>query len=299
MNKISKALALLMFSASIGLISACSSSDSVSSGSTTPTINTDPATIDASNTQAIGVSSGEGVRVATAEFPTAITTTASSSGEINDAVKSIADSIVTGPSLATGVDISAEYCSSGTADVTSVPENATSGPVTITITFSNCVLSYGEGEKVDGTSVVYYADIADPFNSAFSISYTNFTYTDIDGKSTTIPDYTFECDGTNTATSCTITASFVGSDGVTSQITDLDTPNGTFPPITGTATFYHGTEGKVTISFSGLDWGACGAVPVAGSITFTSEDGSEGNIAFSTDCTQTGTWANSTGNGSY
>ena len=141
------------------LITGCSSSDGDSGGgSTPPTINTSPAAIDASNTQAIGVSSGEGVRVATAELPAAITIDASSSSDtshINDAVKSVTDSVISSPSLATGIDVSSEYCTSGTADVTFVPENATSGPVTITIIFGNCVLLYGGGEKVDGTAVVY------------------------------------------------------------------------------------------------------------------------------------------------
>ncbi len=256
------------------------------SGSTTP------AAIDIDNAKAIGTAAGESVQIANSStgLPLAISvndTTANNLAEINKIIISHIDILT----LPAGVDISSDFCSSGLASATD-PGNVSSGPVDITATFSNCALYYSD-ITISGTAEMHFDDIGNQ-NAGFSIIYTNFKVTDVNG--TTTINMTFEC---SSSTSCTFNSDYVGSDGVTHRVTDYDFYGSASTGYNGSATLYHGTYGSVSIDATSITFGSCNTYPDGGSIAFSSTNGSSGTITFNSDCSTSGTWTNTAGSGTF
>jgi hypothetical protein len=288
------------------LITACSSGGD-SSSQTTPTTpttttttfsgNTAPAAIDASNVEAIGKSAGEAVQKAAAStsLPTSIAISSSSPDmdQINNIVLSTARSI----NQPAGYDISSYVCESGTASSTyDYTTPVTSGPYDETITYNNCKYS-GSNITVNGSVIIHFDDIGD-LNAAYSITYNDFTVTDPVYGTTTI-NWSYSCTNLSDYYSCTYSSDFVGSDGVTSRITEYSIYGDPTGGYTGSATFYHGTYGEVSLTITGITYGSCGALPDGGDIAFSSTTGSSGTIMFHSDCSVSGTWVSGTGSGSF
>ena len=295
MNNLLRNTSYILLASSVAFISACSSS---SDGGTTSAAveyagNLDPATIDDLNALAVGTAAGESIQVADSStgLPTGITTSSSSTAidmlELNELVMSTADTL----RLPAGVDVSASVCSSGTANVSDTA-GASSGPVDFTITYGTCVL-IGADITINGTATIHYDDISD-INAGFTITYTNFTVTDSLG--TTTINMTMVC---TSGFSCTINSDFVGSDGITHRVADFSITGSAGSGFNGTATFFHGTHGSVSITVTGVTYGSCGSIPDGGTISFSSSDGSSGTVTFNSDCTISGTWSNSSGSGSF
>ena len=101
------------------------------------------------------------------------------------------------------------------------------------------------------------------------------------------------------AFSCTYNSDFVGTDGTTHRIADFNIFGNATDGFNGTATFYHGTFGSVSITATGITYGSCGTYPDGGSVAFDSTDGSSGTIIFNADCSVSGTWDNGVTVGSF
>lgn len=282
----------LLLTASLVLITSCSSSGGGGTSIVEYSGSTTPAAIDDTNAETIGTAAGESVQIAdsSTDLPTGILSddgTPIDMTVINNVVISLARSI----NLPAGIDVSAETCSSGTASVTD-PGQVTSGPITITITFSNCTL-IGDDVTVNGTATFHIDDVA-AVDQVFTITYTNFTVTDASG--TTTINMTMVCDNNG----CTINSDFVGSDGVTHRVTNFSVFGDASNGFNGSATFFHGTYGEVNIIITNVTYGGdCGSVPNGGTINFRSSNGSSGTIIFNSDCSVSGTWNNGVSSGSF
>lgn len=295
MNKfitLSTSSALLLLGAFF--ITSCSSSGGgdTPAASTIYTGSTTPAAIDVNNAEAIGKAAGESVQIANSStgLPVGITIDngiAANLTEINKIIIANIDVLT----LPAGVDISANFCSSGTASATD-PGSATSGPVDITTTFNNCAL-ISSNITVSGTFKMHFDDIANT-NAGFSITYTNFKVTDANG--TTTINMSMIC--TSNA-SCTFNSDYVGTDGVTHRVTDFSFLGNASTGFNGTATFFHGTYGSINIIATNITYGSCGTYPDGGSIAFSSTNGSSGTIIFNSDCSVSGTWDNGVISGSF
>ncbi|MCG6937233.1 MAG: hypothetical protein LJE83_03550 [Gammaproteobacteria bacterium] len=273
------------------LITACSSSGGGGGGTSNITFDgtTTAAIIDSTNAEAIGTASGEAIQKADAS--TGLPTLISISNTTNmDELNNIVISSVNTSNLPAGLDISSGLCTSGNASISDIPQ-VQSGPVALTITYNNCALS-GSTITVNGTVFMDYDDISNPSN--FSITYSNFTVTDPDNGTTTV-NMTMIC----TNSSCTINSDFVGSDGVTHRITNFSIVGDASSGFSGSASFFHGTYGEVNITFNGITYGGCGAVPDGGNINFTGSSSSSGSITFNSDCTVSGTWDTGSTAGSF
>lgn len=289
------------------LITGCSSSDdgatttvpaddgggggTTTGGSTTFDGNTAPAAIDATNTEAIGKAAGESVQKADAStgLPGAIAINSPiNMDQINDIVLSTANSL----NIPAGIDVPG-VCSSGSASMSDTAAPPTSGPYDMTITYNDCTVT-NTNITVDGSAVIHYDDFSNP-TTAFSITYNNFTVTDPVNGTQTI-NMSMACNGTG----CSFNSDFAGSDGVTHRITNFNVSGDASSGFSGSATFFHGTYGEVTTSFSGITYGgSCGSIPNGGTITYNSTDGSSGTIIFAGDCSVSGSWSNSGGSGSF
>ena len=285
----SSALLLVAF-----FITGCSSGGGGAAAPVTSyTGSTTPAAIDADNAETIGKASGEAIQIANSStgLPVGISVDSNTSDnltEINNIIISNLD-ILTLPSA---VDISAELCSSGTASSTD-PGNVQSGPVDITATFSNCALKNSD-ITISGTAKMHFDDIANA-NAGFSITYTNFKVTDANG--TTTINMSMVC---TSGSACVFNSDFVGSDGLTHRVSNFSFSGSTSTGgYYGTATFYHGTFGSVSITATGITYGSCGTYPDGGSVAFDSTDGSSGTIIFNADCSVSGTWDNGVTVGSF
>lgn len=276
----------LVLAASLILITSCSSGG----GGTAPITysgSTTPAAIDGTNAEAIGATAGEAIQIADSStgLPAGITSDNSTPIDMTS-INNLVISLANNHNLPAGIDVSAETCSSGSASVTD-PGNVQSGPVTITITFSNCVLIDNfstSATTVSGTVTLHYDDIAD-FDSGFTITYTNFTVIDETGTHTI--NMTMVCDSLG----CTFNSDFVGSDGATHRVTNFTIFGDATSGFSGSATFFHSEHGEVSISFTGITYSdSCGSTPNGGDISFSSSNGSSGTITFSSDCTVSGTW---------
>ena len=297
MNKfitLSTSSALLLIGAFF--ITSCSSGgggdgDTPATG-TIYTGSTTPAAIDVDNAEVIGKAAGEAVQIANSStgLPVGITIDngiAANLTEINKIIIANIDALT----LPAGVDISADFCSSGTASATD-PGSATSGPVDITATFNNCTL-ISSNTTVSGTVKMHFDDIANT-NAGFLITYTNFKVTDANG--TTTINMSMVC--TSNA-SCTFNSDYVGTDGVTHRVTNFSFFGNASTGFNGTATFFHGTYGSISITATNITYGSCGAYPDGGSIAFSSTNGSSGTIIFNSDCSVSGTWNNGVTSGSF
>jgi hypothetical protein len=252
--------------------------------------NTSPAAIDADNAEAIGTAAGEAIQIANAStgLPAGIAVNDNLT-EINNAIISQLDVFM----LPAGIDMSSELCSpgSGTASTTD-PGSAQSGPVNITITFNNCELT-GTAITVNGTASMHINDIAN-IDAGFSITYTNFKVTDING--TTTINMSMVC---TSASACTFNSDFMGTDGTIHRVSEFSVYGNATDGFNGSATFYHGSFGSVDITASNITYGNCGSYPDGGMITYDSTDGTSGTIAFASDCSVTGTWNDGVASGSF
>ena len=260
---------------------------------TSYTGSTTPAAIDDTNAQAIGTTAGESIQPAASTSNTPYGISIDSSIDMKQLNKLVLAVARQASNLPAGLDFSNEFCSSGTA--TSNDPSSTSGPVTLNVTFSNCVILDGNGETLNGIVNIRIDDISDS-NSGFTATYSNFTVTDPVNGTTTI-NATIVCDG---SFSCTYSSDFVGSDGAIHRVSDFNISGSSTSGYSGSATFYHNSYGEVSIIVSGVTYGgSCGSIPNGGSISFTSSTGSSGTINFSSTCTVSGTWSNGSGSGSF
>lgn len=259
---------------------------------TSYTGSTTPAAIDADNAETIGKASGEAIQIANSStgLPVGITiddAIVADLTEINNIIISHIDVLT----LPVGVDISANLCSTGTASSTD-PGNVQSGPVDITMTFSNCALIYSD-ITISGTAKMHFDDIANT-NAGFSITYTNFKVTDANG--TTTINMSMVC---TSGSACVFNSDYVGSDGLTHRVSNFSFYGSASTGYNGTATFYHGTFGSVSITATNITYGSCGTYPDGGDISFSSSNGSSGTIIFASDCSVSGTWNNGVTTGSF
>ena len=284
----SSALLLVAF-----FITGCSSGGGGAAAPVTSyTGSTTPAAIDADNAETIGKASGEAIQIANSStgLPVGISidnNTSDNLTEINNIIISNLD-ILTLPSA---VDISAQVCSSGTASSTD-PGNVTSGPLDITVTFSNCAFIYSD-ITISGTAKMHFDDTANR-NMDFSITYTNFKVTDPNG--TTTINMSMVC---TSGSACVFNSDFVGSDGLTHRVSNFSFYGSASTEYNGSATFYHGTFGSVSITATNITYGSCSTYPDGGSVAFDSTDGSSGTIIFNADCSVSGTWDNGVTSGSF
>ena len=285
-------LSFLLLAAALILNTACSSGGD--SGTTTVNINTAPAAIDDTNAEAIGTSAGEGVQKAAAStnLPTAVEVSASSPDmdQINNTVISSFD-LLNQPAA---YDLSS-ICETGTV-TSSNTTAAESGPYTSTITYTSCKLSSSD-TTVNGIAIIHFDDIGDP-EAGFYIVYEDFTVSSPTSGTTTI-NWSYSCSNLSDYLTCEYSSDFVGTDGVKSRMADFSIYGDATSGYSGTATFYHGTFGEVSITVTGITYGSCGSIPDGGHIEFSSTGGSSGTIIFNGDCTVSGTWTNGTTGGSF
>lgn len=157
--------------------------------------------------------------------------------------------------------------------------NAESGPVSFTMTYTSyCDASVGAQYTIDGQVVFNYDDIAD-LNSGFSLQYNDVTVNDGSGPVTV--NMTFVCSNGST---CTIVSDYVGSDGSTYRIADINLSGEATNGFNGSATFFHPDHGSVSISAVGVTYGSCGVFPDGGSVMTRGTTGTA-EIIFSSDCT--------------
>lgn len=284
----SSALLLVAF-----FITGCSSGGGGAAAPVTSyTGSTTPAAIDADNAETIGKASGEAIQIANSStgLPIGITiddAIVADLTEINNIIISHIDVLT----LPVGVDISANLCSTGTASSTD-PGNVQSGPVDITVTFSNCALIYSD-ITISGTAKMHFDDIANT-NAGFSITYTNFKVTDANG--TTTINMSMVC---TSGSACVFNSDYVSADGTTHRVSNFSFYGSASTGYNGTATFYHGTFGSVSITATNITYGSCGTYPDGGDISFSSSNGSSGTIIFASDCSVSGTWNNGVTTGSF
>jgi len=287
----SKTNVAILLSSTI-LFTGCSSDDGGTS------INTAPATIDATNAEAIGKAAGEAIQIADATngLPTSVVTSSTGLTEIDtlfiNAANTAMDNVVNLPAAYAG-DVSSITCSSGTASISMT--DAYTGPVDITMTYNNCILM-GTSITATGTFAMHWNDISDP-NAGFNFTYTNFTVIDPDNGTTVTMNMTMDCP--TGYLSCTFSSDFTGTDGTTHRVSNFSFSGDATFGFNGTATFSHGTYGSVSITATNITYGSCGTYPDGGTIAFSSTDGSSGTIIFNADCSVSGTWNDGISSGSF
>ncbi|MDH5426294.1 MAG: hypothetical protein OEY29_14995 [Gammaproteobacteria bacterium] len=283
------------------LVSGCGGGGSSAGGGISYDGNTSPAGIDATNAELIGKAAGESIQVAdgTTQLPVGISGTSTDLTPLNTVfVNAAISSLETSPNLPAGITQDISYlCSSGSASV-SYTSNATSGPLSATETFNNCVLLDAPAIKVSGRVEVYFSDISDPFGTGFTFTYSNFTMTDSVNATTFTLNVSMDCPA-GLYSLCVIAADFSGSDGTVHRVANFSIYGDSVFGYDGTATFYHGTYGEVSITATAITYGSCGAYPDGGTVDLNSTDGSSASVIFNSDCTTSGTWTNATGSGSF
>lgn len=294
MKKTFSNFTFLLLTASVALTTACSSGeDSTATTATTFSGNTTPAAIDATNAEAIGTSAGEAIQIADASIGLPLGVSIGSSVDMAQ-LNALVLATVNRSNLPAGIDISSEVCSSGKATSTD-PGSVTSGPIDIVATFNTCVfIGVGSDITVSGIVTIHFNDIDNP-DAGFKITYTNFTVTDPVNGTTTI-NLTVEC---TDSLNCTTNSDFISSDGSTHRVSNFSVSGNASTGFNGSATFFHSTYGEVSIVFSGITYGSCGAHPDGGNISFSSTTGTSGTITFNGDCSVSGTWDNGVTSGSF
>ena len=276
------------------LASGCSGGGSYTSshGEISFSGNTTPAGIDATNAQIIGQAAGESIQIAEASdaLPTAVSGTSTDLTPLNKLFIDATKAAITASNLPTGIDISANTCSSGTASFTST---GNTGPVDATMIFSNCTL-IGTTITASGRSSMHFDDISDTTGTTgFSFTYTNFTITDTASTLNITLNMTLDCP--SGFDSCVVAADFSGTDGTVHRVAEFSFTGNSVDGFNGTATFFHGTYGEVSVTAVSITYGSCGDIPDGGTVSFASTDGSSGTVIFNTNCTVSGTWTDSTG----
>jgi len=242
--------------------------------------------IDAANAEDLTTTSGEAVlqgadSSSSNVFGVAIT---DNSGDIETLSANLASAMasISSPNLPTGFDMNGSCGGS-----VSIPDsqlnafNATSGPVSFTMTFTRyCDLSVGAQYTIDGQVVFNYDDIANN-NSGFSLQYNGVTINDGSGPVTI--NMTVDCSNQST---CTIVSDYVGNDGSIYRISDISFTGDATTGFNGSATFFHPGYGSVSITASSVTYGSCGNFPDGGSIMASGTTGTA-QIVFNSNCTYT------------
>ena len=288
---LSKATLTILLSAPI-LLTGCGGGGDGAGSSSGENITTTPAAIDTNNVQEIAKAAGESLQVA--DIPNAFPIGISVDNNVNIILIDATRAATQASLLPAGVDATASFCSSGSADMTVSGTTA----VNATVVFNNCTMLDAPTLTVTGTFKMHFDNINDTTGtSGFSFNFTNFKVTDSTSNTTTTMSMSMDCPtGVN---SCVVSSDFVGADGVTHRVNNFNiTGDATFG-FNGTATFYHGTHGRISITANNITYGACGTYPDGGAISFSSSDGSSGTATFNANCTVSGTWNDGVSSGSF
>lgn len=265
-------------------LTGCSSDDG-GGGATTYSGSTSAATISADNAEAVGVAATEATTQAISEdtanesnpFAFAVASSNQAGDNINSTVSQIIRSMQSqSGNLVSGVTVGAAdfagdpyYCGGSVT----VPDdfNATSG----SMTFSNFCYDFLGPITMNG--VITFSETA----TTLTITYTNFTAT-FEGESYTInSSVTCSLDANGFVTSCSISSTYTGSDGLIYRVDDFTVSGSPTSGFDVDATFYHPTYGSVTINTTVPVMFECtGPQPSAGSITYTGSGGTSGSITF-------------------
>lgn len=275
------------------LISACGSGESTLSDSAGVTFNGNQqaASINDENAKQIGTAAGESIQRAawigalTLPINTASTANISAS-EINQSASDSSDQandVTAAATLAT--------CTSGSATISQ--STLSSGAISHIVVYNRCKL-IGSNTTANGRVTVIYNNIEN-LSAGFNLTYTNLTLSTT-GSADIRLNVKVICAN---LTSCTYNSDFIGSDGRTHRVTSFNLTGNATSGFNGSATFYHGQHGRVSIASSGLTYGNCGTEPDGGVISFSSNNGSSGTIIFDPDCTVSGTWSNNSGAGAF
>ncbi len=254
--------------------------------------NTTPAAISADNAEEIGSAAGESVfNAATSEgsAPLAIDIKNASVIDLAEINLLIIESAKL--SMLPSALILEDKCSSGSVSVNE-PSHET-GPVTLNFVYNACRMTY---TTITSTGRVrfHYNNYSD-HSAGYSITFSNFRISQ-PGRPTITLNMHVECANTS---SCVYSSDFVGSDGRIHRISSFSVSGTASTGYIGSAIFYHGRWGRVSISFNSLTYGNCRSVPDGGSLVFSSTNGSSGTIEFESDCTRSGTWTNGSVSGSF
>lgn len=287
MFRFTQATLTLILSSSL-FLQGCSGGGSDSGGGSeavTYNGNTAAAIISPENAEEIGIATTEGGTQAISEdaanesnpFALAFVSSGPSSDDINSTIAQIINSVhAQTNNLAIAVtvgaaDFSADpyYCGGSIT----VPDNinATSGK----LTFNNFCYDFLGPITMNGS--IKFTKTA----TLLSISYTNFRVT-FEGESFTInSSASCNLDTLGFVTTCSISSSYTGSDGLVYRIDNFSV-NG--DPTFGfdiDATFYHPTHGSVTVTTTSSIMLECtGTQPSSGSISYTGAGGTSGSVAF-------------------
>lgn len=276
------------------LVSACGGSGDDPLGSSSGIRfngNQQAASINAQNAALIGTAAGESVQRAafTGSLPAPINAVSSATLLMNASADD--DTLI--PEDAAEYSASAVFdsCSSGSASVIQTTLN--SGAISQTFTYRQCKLT-GLSSTADGKLQIVYNNINN-LSLGFELIYTNFVISN--SVVTSMPlNVRVTCANTST---CTYHSDFIGDDGITHRVTSFNLTGNASTGFNGSAVFFHGIHGRVSIASSGLTYGNCSNRPNGGIIAFSSTNGSSGTIDFDPDCSVSGTWTNNTGSAAF
>jgi len=260
--------------------------------------NTQNAEITDSNVEEIGGTAGEAVRRADLSSDVPVGIVAETDNNLRDLISPLIEqqaqlNALTDLPSAITVDVSDETCISGRAVVSST-SSTLSGPLTINATYTNCLLIGGYGYTYNGRIVAHYNNYPN-LNAGYSVRVSNFSISGGLVNATNI-NMTMDCSDADT---CTYSSDFVGLDGEIHRVSEYEITGSDALGYDGSAVFYHGAYGKVSIVASSLTYGNCGYLPDGGTITLTSANGSSATINFASNCTLSGTWSNGSVSGSF
>ena len=147
-----------------------------------------------------------------------------------------------------------------------------------TIVFANCVVTGGNGAKLDGT-VKFEAAISGSTVISIEMRYINFKVT-YQGESQTI-NMTVACSGT--PLSCDVFSDYVGLDGKVYRVELTVVVDYSGSSFDVDAVVFHPDHGYFTIDASIIYGGCPGGVPQSGTITLTGAGPSTADVVFN-DC---------------
>jgi hypothetical protein len=246
--------------------------------------NTSPAAITPSNSETISITATEGATQAVSEhtanesnpFSFGFVSSGLSNEDLNYTVAQIINSVhAQTNNLAVAVTIGASdlagdpyYCG-GTI---TVPDNAnaTSGK----LTFKNFCYDFLGPITMNGS--ITFSKTA----TQLTVNYKNFTAS-FERESFTINSSVICGLNNNVVTTCSISSSYVGSDGLTYRIDDFTISGDPTFGFDVSATFYHPTHGSVGIATTSPIMLECtGPQPSSGAIAITGSSGTSASITF-------------------